>query len=67
MTWWALLDRATPTRLLLGGLALTGLFLSKASAALVVPMLVVLLIVRVARGRPGPFPGGVEWWRFRAG
>lgn len=57
---WAAWHRLSPGTLLLSGLALAGLFLSKMSAFCILPVAVVLLAVRVAVGRPleVAWPGG---------
>ncbi len=56
---WRLLHRVSPGTVLLAGLATGGLFLSKMSAPLIVPIAAILLTVRLAVGRPllVAFPG----------
>ena len=49
--WWVL-HRVSLASVLLGAVALAGLFLSKMSAALIVPMGLVLAAVRLVSGRP---------------
>jgi hypothetical protein len=58
MTGWDLLQRFSPLRFGLAGLALSGLFLSKMSAALIVPIGLVLATVRLAEGQPLPVSWG---------
>jgi hypothetical protein len=48
----ATLEKITVTRVLAGTLAIAGLFLAKMSAVLLLPMALLLVIVRVADGRP---------------
>ena len=58
--WWDLLNRVTAGRLLRSVLATAGLFLSKYSAVLLAPMLLILIVVRIARRervRPGAVAG----------
>ncbi len=49
---WATLHRLTLARVILGGLVIGGLFVSKMSAVLILPIGLILLVVRVASGRP---------------
>jgi len=49
---WAVLGRVTPARVAVSSLVLAGLFLTKVSALLVLPVAAVLAAVRVADGRP---------------
>lgn len=53
-SWWALLDRFTAGRLVLSGAATAGVFLSKSSAPVLIPCLVILGILRLVDGRPLP-------------
>jgi hypothetical protein len=59
-TVWAAWHRLTPGKLIVSGLALAGLFLSKMSAFAVVPVGALLLAVRLTAGRPLDvvWPGG---------
>lgn len=54
---WEMLSRLTAWTVLAGGLAMGGLFVSKFSAPLAVPMALTLAAVRLAVGRPLP----VRW------
>jgi len=56
---WAVLHRLTPLRLLGSGLVMGGLFVSKASAPLLLPISLVLLGARLAEGSPLPMNFGV--------
>ncbi len=47
-----LLERVTPARLAVAALATSGLALSKMSGALILPMAAVMVLLRLARGRP---------------
>jgi hypothetical protein len=49
---WSVLHRITPGRLLLSALVMGGLFVSKMSAVLIVPIAVVLCLIRVFSGPP---------------
>ncbi|UCF32900.1 MAG: tetratricopeptide repeat protein [Phycisphaerales bacterium] len=49
---WAVLHRVTIWRVLLGGLAVAGLALSKFSCILLLPIVLILLTVRLARRKP---------------
>jgi len=51
-TTWPLLNRVTATRVVLAGIALGCLFAAKMSGVLVLPMLVLLILLRLAWGRP---------------
>jgi hypothetical protein len=55
---WALLRRLTPLRLALSGLVMGCLFVSKASAPLILPVSGLLLAARVAEGGPLPIAFG---------
>lgn len=59
---WALLQRATPLRLLASCLATAALLLSKMSGVLILPMAAALVILRLARGAPWPLRMGT-WSR----
>jgi hypothetical protein len=68
---WRLAHRVTAGRVVLAGLALGALALAKFSAAMFLPMLAVMLLVRLARGAPlpvrlGPGRGRVRGWRRAA-
>lgn len=56
---WRLLHRVNPWNLLLSAVALSGLFLSKMSGVLIIPMGLVLLLVRLRNPEPLPitWPG----------
>ena len=58
--WWVL-HEITPGSLLVGGLVLGGLFLCKYSAAIIVPVAGLLVLLRLADGRELP----VRWWSVR--
>lgn len=62
---WALLQQVTLARLLLGTLAIAGLFLAKMSAVLLLPVALLLVIARLAATRPLPLPGGKPLTRRR--
>ncbi len=51
---WALLQRLSPARLLLSGLVMGGLAVSKMSSVVILPISLVLLAARLADGRPLP-------------
>jgi hypothetical protein len=55
---WGVLGRMTPGRLILSALMISGLFLSKISALLVVPMALVMVAARLMDGRPLPLSFG---------
>lgn len=59
--YWRLLHRVTPWTVLLAGAATAGLFLSKMSAVLLVPIATVLLVARLGSNDALP----VTWWRRR--
>ena len=52
---WATLERVTPGRVIGSTLAVGGLFVSKMSAPLIVPMTLLLVLARLFDGRPLPF------------
>jgi len=52
---WRLMQRISPGRVLCAGLCAGGLFASKMSAPLIVPMVLALMIVRLIDGRALPF------------
>lgn len=52
--WWSLLHRFTPLRFALSTLATAGLFVSKMSAPLAVPLAVIFTLVRLIEGSPLP-------------
>lgn len=49
---WIVMHRATAGRVLLSALAMAGLVLSKFSGVLIVPVVLILLAIRLAGGRP---------------
>ncbi|MCK4659745.1 MAG: glycosyltransferase family 39 protein [Phycisphaerae bacterium] len=57
--WW-MLHRVSPVSVLAGAAALAGLFLSKMSAVLIVPMGMVLMLIRLLSGKPLPIRLGRE-------
>jgi len=61
---WAVLHRVTTWRVLASIAALGGLFVSKMSAPLIVPVAVLLVGFRLASGRP--LPVEIGWWRWMA-
>jgi len=61
---WALLQRVAPMRALGCALVLAALFLTKASALLMVPVVLVLAVARVADGRPLPVAAGRRRWEW---
>lgn len=61
---WRVLQRVSAGRVLVCGLALGGLFLSKRSAVVIVPVVVVLLAARLLDGSPAT--GGIGAIRFQA-
>jgi len=56
-TWWRLLQRMTPARIFLSALAAGALFLSKASAVLILPIAFLLVIGRLLHGTALPVRG----------
>ncbi len=56
--FWIMLQKLTPWTLLGSSLAVTGLLLAKMSGVLIAPMLVLLLVIRVACGKPLPVKFG---------
>jgi hypothetical protein len=50
--WWLSLHRISPVRLLASALAAGALFVSKASAGLIIPIAIALAIARLIDGRP---------------
>jgi len=56
--WWRVLERMTPARVLAAGVLAGCLFVSKMSAVLFVPVMLVLAGLRVMEGRPLRFEGG---------
>jgi len=52
--WWLFLHRVTPLRFILSTLATSGLFVTKMSAPLAVPIALVLTLARLLDGRPLP-------------
>jgi len=56
--WWAMLQGLSAGRLLGSALLAGGLFVSKASAVLIIPVVLVLAIARVLDGRPLPLACG---------
>ncbi len=59
---WTLLHRVTVRTVLLSVLAMTGLFLSKMSAVLIIPVGLLLLLLRLAVGRPLEIALGRRSW-----
>jgi len=57
-SWWAVLQRMAAGRILGSALVVGGLFVSKASAVLIIPVMLALAAVRVFDGRPLPFACG---------
>ena len=55
--WWAMLQRLTPGRVLASALLMGGLFVTKMSAVLILPVALVLAAGRIVDGRPLP-----AWW-----
>ena len=64
--WWVL-HEITPGSLIVGGLVLGGLFLSKYSAVIIVPVAGLLVLLRLADGRPLPVRCGPAQWTVLAG
>jgi len=62
--WWVL-HRVSPASLLVSAAALAGLFLSKMSAGLIVPMGLALLVIRLLSRRPLVIKLGRERWVTR--
>lgn len=60
MAIWATLQRITPARLLLSGVLMGALFASKASAVLMIPIGITLMVARLLHGEPPA-------WSFGAG
>ncbi|MFQ5414241.1 MAG: ArnT family glycosyltransferase, partial [Phycisphaerae bacterium] len=58
---WSVLQRVTALRVAAGGLAVAGLLLAKMSGLLILPMLVVMVVVRVASRAPLPVVLGKRW------
>jgi hypothetical protein len=56
-TWWRMLQRLTLSRIMLSAFAMAGLFVSKMSAVLIVPIVLMLTTVRLVDGRPLPIQG----------
>ncbi len=54
MSWWAMLHRLTPGRIVVSGLVLGALFITKSTAVLMAPMALVMVAVRLFDGRPLP-------------
>jgi hypothetical protein len=52
--WWRLLEQVTIGRLVISGLAIGGLFVSKMSGVLIIPMALILLLGRIIH--PAPLP-----------
>jgi len=61
-TWsaWALLHRVTPGRVALSAVVMGGLFISKMSALLIVPVLLIMVVARLIDGRPLPVAIGLR-------
>ena len=57
LAWWRLLHRVSPARILATGLATGALALAKYSAVLLAPVIISLLVARLARRTPLPFTG----------
>jgi len=55
---WAMLQRLSPARVAASALAMGGLFVSKSSAVLIVPMALALVAARLVDGRPLPVAFG---------
>src|SRR5262249_24505740 len=53
---WGVMHRASPARVLGSALVMAALFLSKYSAVLILPIGLILLVVRLAAGRPLTVP-----------
>src|SRR2546423_1527726 len=51
-SWWRVLQRLTVARVLISALALGGLFLSKTSAVLILPIALVLVVARLLKRKP---------------
>lgn len=65
LAWWRLLHRVTPARLAAAALATMFLALSKYSAALFAPIVLVLAALRLARRADLPVRCGGHVWRLR--
>jgi 4-amino-4-deoxy-L-arabinose transferase-like glycosyltransferase len=55
---WAL-ERLSPARVLLSALVMGGLFITKGTAVLIVPVVVLMAVARLAGGKPRPRAGSV--------
>lgn len=56
-SWWRMLQRLTPARVVISGLATSALFLSKTSALLILPIVAILALARLWIGKPLPARG----------
>lgn len=56
-SWWRMLQRFTIARLIISAFAMAGLFMSKMSAPLIVPVASILVIARLIHGTPLPISG----------
>ena len=54
LCFWAMLQRLSPSRLVVSGLVMGGLAVSKMSAVVILPIAAVLLVARLAEGSPLP-------------
>ena len=64
--WWAVLHRMSAGRLLVSALLAGGLFVSKMSAVLILPVMLLLLVVRLIDGRPLPVAFGRRNWEINS-
>lgn len=53
--WWRMLQQPTPVRIIVSTLAMAGLFVSKMSCVLILPIAFALLALRVVQGTPLTF------------
>ncbi|MFZ1218704.1 MAG: glycosyltransferase family 39 protein [Chthoniobacterales bacterium] len=66
--WWRMLQRFTVARVLVSAVVMGGLFVSKMSAPLIVPVIFTLSVIRLIRVRPLPTRGlGLAELRGRRG
>ena len=69
-SFWAMLEKFSPTRVLLSALVVSALFITKVSAVLFIPMAVAMVVARLIDGRPLPVGGlralSGRKWQFLA-
>jgi hypothetical protein len=67
MSWWAMLHRLSAARIIVSGLVMGALFITKSTAVLMAPMALLMVAVRLFDGRPLPVNFGAPRELLRRG